>query len=1198
MSNQEELLQEVRSAWNRVYVDGDDSLPWINTTAPIVILDDFIKKLSRKKRNGNLRILDFGCGNGRLGREMEKLGGGRVDVYYYDISGKALDCCVNHGIPETRIIRDASNSSERFDGILVWGVFHHMTPQLWEPQLELVISLLAPEGAVLFGDFTREDSLFGKNESRKSEVTAIDTYAVDYEFLRKRLHVIELQDFTFEENGRFFDGSRFHAEDDPSRKIPSRTMKVAFAERYLVDQKEAKVRQLVEGMKTTPAFWHFVKYTFRDSLSTPHGKAVTFISESNADNAQKLWLEGLTLYHYHDKLSEDDPIGGKSLSEQLFLHSVRKHSFYVSGKKGKQVSVKIDWVRYEGSGQHFFISLQAPFLSINKPRKKFKETSDFGEFISELRGASKERGIKGPYETLLADIRRELKEKLESYPEIPYLPVLMMLLMVWPSKNFEKKSFVFIQPPVFQEDLGEETAEISAGGLVMFTNGPHISKRAPLISAINSWATLYTTRELVKYTRLKSVGAAIAQVMARNMSHNFGSHVLSYFITPDAYNRMGDEHVASMESYGSLQGTSLTAEVFKDKDKNHQAAYFVQYLKSRMDYLSEVTFGVSDLVTTKMMYGDVMKELDRVRILLNHISGVEDFKYRFRLLRSDEEKELTPEEDFGVAFPNDILGCQAFYNIVENIIRNTAKHGAGKTGDRDTTFTIRVRDVSLSRGLTVEDADRLYCIEIDDGIPYDDIDTLVRKQNERLNESVLDAHNNLRSHSLGLLEMKASAAFLRQIDLVDIVSEEYRVDTEDDGKDFCLYEGVRRMNIIKAFKAPVGKDRGYALGYRFFLQKPKEFLFVGDGWEKQVDSKRRNEWLRLGVEIMSASQFRAAMDSGKAFSHQFLVYDETSQADVFLKENRTLLPLRIIPDRDNILAGLLRDEKSLDMLKVLKEEAWSRFEPDIPIKDRLQVSPPRQIIMKRHKETYLEDFDGVFKGENAIFKNKEVWIENLTSRTMNKLPEFASYAYEDDPDEDGEELLSMYIMGIEQQDRIVRSLDEAYHDRVVVIDERVQQYAEENREDGIECWKLFESTNVCVPRRPMTDCDGKPSFPPGCSKRKRGDVIPLASENFQEYVPMLERYIDRNVRDSFLIIHYGILERMYNRDEKLISKKLDCWAGKAKRVVVTSGRGSHSIQLPSSVCFASLSSVLYACCESRNKYLINNLLHQARRKRK
>jgi len=75
------------------------------------------------------------------------------------------------------------------------------------------------------------------------------------------------------------------------------------------------------------------------------------------------------------------------------------------------------------------------------------------------------------------------------------------------------------------------------------------------------------------------------------------------------------------------------------------------------------------------------------------------------------------------------------------------------------------------------------------------------------------------------------------------------------------------------------------------------------------------------------------------------------------------------------------------------------------------------------------------------------------------------------------------------------------------------------------------------------------------------------------------------------------MERIYGKENgnKVINQRLEEWSKKL-RVVVTSGRGKHSLEaLPKSVCYLNLSSVLKAFKEDRNKYSIHYILNQARR---
>lgn len=713
-----------------------------------------------------------------------------------------------------------------------------------------------------------------------------------------------------------------------------------------------------------------------------------------------------------------------------------------------------------------------------------------------------------------------------------------------------------------------------------------------------------------------AVRASIAQVMARNMSHNFGSHVLSNLIGDDVYDKLRDVAVKKdLEDFERFTSVSeWDNDVFKNDGKNRQLPFFFQYLKSRMDYLSEVTFGVSNLLTTKMMRSDVMKELDQVRILLNYISGVSNFKYSFKL--------QLPDNDIGVAFPSDVLGCQAFYNIIENIIRNTAKHSKNES-NKTVVFTITIKDnFANEEGFKgIEGVDELYCVEIDNGVTEDNIDELVngkkdksgkiiiKGQNNRLNDSVLEGQN-LRSSSLGLLEMEASAAFLRQIDLPEIESDDYTVDL-DDKYYHEESKGKKRLNILKAFAVKENENdtKGH-LGYRFFLQKPKEFLLMGD-WkicelEKEDDENEKaikKQLLNCGIQYITYNEFCNAMRSEKAFAHQFLIYQEDISGEVkgYLNSDndcKTLLPLRRLSiskkeweivskewpklaqtdDKQNKSGEQKKKLNGKDILLQLKKWAWEKYNGNsnniIICGEAFEDSTHlKQIVFLDHGER----FENAIKTRESNMENGgKLWIENLSSRTSGKLPRFVDLSTGSRKTQ-----LKNYINNIENITEINAEIFEAYYYRVIVLDERIQKFSNENTEGSsknttikIPCSQLFETTDVLIPDTPL-------------------DPNSFSKESIKE----LERFVVSYITsDVFILVHYGVLERMYG-EIKSIEDKLTEWATKARRVVVTSGRGAHSLNLPKTVCFVNLSSALYAFCENRNKYIINNLLNQSRRKR-
>ncbi len=69
-----------------------------------------------------------------------------------------------------------------------------------------------------------------------------------------------------------------------------------------------------------------------------------------------------------------------------------------------------------------------------------------------------------------------------------------------------------------------------------------------------------------------------------------------------------------------------------------------------------------------------------------------------------------------MAIPNDVLGCQAFYNIIENVIRNTAKH-ATNTSIPIKEFTINFREIGEEEMMEFDlwhEVQSLYYVEIYD----------------------------------------------------------------------------------------------------------------------------------------------------------------------------------------------------------------------------------------------------------------------------------------------------------------------------------------------------------------------------------------------------------------------------------------------------------------------------------------------------
>ncbi len=639
-----------------------------------------------------------------------------------------------------------------------------------------------------------------------------------------------------------------------------------------------------------------------------------------------------------------------------------------------------------------------------------------------------------------------------------------------------------------------------------------------------------------------AVRAAISQVMARNMSHNIGSHVLNNLTDAIILNKYIDGYECK-----SYQPCSEFKDLKEERKIIHQLAIYNNYVKCRMDYLSDITFGTPVMHTNKKVYDELYKDFDKVRLLLDNISGLST-KFKFQINFTLNGNAITEKDDFSVALPNDLLGCQAFYNIIENVIRNTAKHNQKKSGT--TTFTINFKEIT-EKSKKIKDKELWYEVEIYDDVKIPKINQLVKSQNHKLNQSVLDEkHNNqLRNSSLGLLEMEASAAYLRKLDVTNIEDDAYEV--ENDKK---ISNKHGKLNILKAF------NKNGALGYRFFVSKPTEFLFVG---EFDLTANRKKELFKNGIWIRTNDDFTKELKAGVVFNHQFLL-----SATNGIEKYKTSLPARNIAiNEQSPIINLLKSASFENIEHWIWQEWFNKNKGGFECinimtsyNDEVYNQPNRYNIAISHHDTTIESCKKDFEDKNIDA------FDVLSSNALNKLPNINGKDLVDYIDQLKNDTVFNHITKFK--------LFEAYTNTVAVIDERIQRYSNEKYLE-LENKEIFSFTNVILP-----------------------NDIELASDNYTKaIIKKIETFAEKAIEESkckFLVVHYSILERMYGSRDRKIDETLIKWSEKT-RVIITSGRGKPP-ELPSkNVCYVNLSPILNAFTQVRSKYAINYLLNTARK---
>lgn len=665
-----------------------------------------------------------------------------------------------------------------------------------------------------------------------------------------------------------------------------------------------------------------------------------------------------------------------------------------------------------------------------------------------------------------------------------------------------------------------------------------------------------------KYLLSHATKAAISQVMVRNLSHNIGSHVMNKLVNG---NKLEEINISKFHINGenNYQSEISTFSLGSDSNIFNQIAIFNNYVKCKMDYISDVTFGSPLMQTSKSLKGELFKDLDKVRLLLENISGLSHFPFRLNFTN----QILDNNEDLKVALPNDILGSQAFYNIIENVIRNTAKHGKNKP--HVVVFTVNIKNVEASE-LNINNpelnlfANDNYVVEIFDNLDISDNISIIDLQNSYINDSILGDSNTLRASGLGLIEMEASACYLRKLDISNIENEKFSVDDNVN-----IYNHHYNFNILKAFEKKDG-NKSY-LGYRFFMLKPAEVLIVTD---RKIESEIN--WNNLGVKFIKYNELVNNLESNAVFNHQFLVFDDFKIAPL-LSESLTSLPIRNFYYQN---VALLAKKKSFEELEFAIWFEWEKILKRDFSYENLHIgnSARYEDNFSGYNAILLDHLDSGSSEKSELENTKdwdeyfnEFYLDAMPSKAQYKLPSFSGNLREYRGKHLEFELSNSNFVNFAK-------LSESIFTKILVIDERIQE-STKLKYLNIPYELLYKKINIIVPN--VTE------------------EINLSDKDFDfDFVSKLKDYIENQIKllnkdHDFILIHYSILERIFDSNSNLINRYLS-QISKQTNVVVTSGRGTPE-NLTKEVRFVNLSPIISSFVEIRSKYLINYLLHSTRK---
>ncbi len=404
----------------------------------------------------------------------------------------------------------------------------------------------------------------------------------------------------------------------------------------------------------------------------------------------------------------------------------------------------------------------------------------------------------------------------------------------------------------------------------------YTSAAAPVVDSVFYGGLVASFNSTLHEHALRS---ALAAIMSRNMSHNLASHVLA-----------------------SLAGNSRSASADR---------VVFRYVQQRMDYIAQISTELPRWTVPIWFYGDLLKRFYMQHHLLNNIAKADGLtayywdshksrgtgelliavakihRPRRSTLRCtsdlsdalfeyvvDPQTSSRVDEDFTLAIPGGIVGLHAFYTILENVIRNSAKHGWSAVRSGNLRVTIAY-EIDSTVGIA-------HFVVFDD-VSQDKTHNLTAKINDALKRSFVDRKLQLVKENLGIGEIRVSAGYLN-------MQSHGEIGSEGEGK---LYAEPGGEGFIRAVPVP---DRSTSwLGYSFPVPLPKNVLFVGSqSFKHLMDNPAARRAAEVaGFHFWSGAEWPDRRDYEVAVCHtDWLLAGRPAPEDLFKRIDA--LPARLL----------------------------------------------------------------------------------------------------------------------------------------------------------------------------------------------------------------------------------------------------------------------------------------------------------------
>jgi hypothetical protein len=428
-----------------------------------------------------------------------------------------------------------------------------------------------------------------------------------------------------------------------------------------------------------------------------------------------------------------------------------------------------------------------------------------------------------------------------------------------------------------------------------------------------------TIRPAVRMRR-SAVRNAVSAIMGRNMSHNIGSHVLA--------------RLAASELDAVKSGSMGSAHASRAREA------LLSYLQRRMDFVAEVSTADRaywsqplslESVVSCLNYPDEYKRItagddllqpgerlsDRIRavqadrrpLLLSFITGKETLSasVEFKSPAGTNPGAAASAPTF-FSCPGGEVGAHALLVILENIVRNSARHGDEFVATMAEPVVIHVVPQQSARGADRGPFTEVRIIDLHTRLTKDgkksrsDVQSVPQKINAALNgDSLIDQNGQPNPRNWGVREMQICAHYLRHLPLSMLESVD---------------PATRKPAVLKATceKVEIDGQVLHCLAYTIHLQKPRLVAVLAINKSRLPNGISAN----LGIRVFRLSSSDSERGSpkfsrllGEISEYSTLLYAEELEAVVEAKDVRASLPmLRLALNNEQMsefLAGAAND---------------------------------------------------------------------------------------------------------------------------------------------------------------------------------------------------------------------------------------------------------------------------------------------------